>query len=354
MTNLRLRYVHSFVDRHGRARFYFRHRGNRWPLPAPGTQGFHEAYEACMARLKSGPAPDRVAFLPGSLAWAIEKFIASPEYKARAPATRAADRRLYDELKRHAGTGLLKDLRPRHVKAIRDHFRTTFTASIADAAIARLSVLWDYADEHLQVDIADNPTHGIRRVHKGQTEREPWPDDVLERFENEAPSALRVAFLLALYTGQRRSDLVKMKWAQFDGDSIDVKQTKTGQPLTIPCHRRLRETLDKLPRRQSEYILLGERGRPLGADSLSMAFRRMLARLGIKGYSIHGLRKNAAKALADAGCDPRQIMAITGHRTFAMAFHYAKRADQRLAARAAMDKWEAAESGKPVNIRGRK
>ena len=245
----------------------------------------------------------------------------------------------------------MKDLQPRHVKAIRDHFRKTFTASTADAAIARLSVLWAYADEHLQVETAANPTVGIRRVHKAKGEREPWPDEVMQTFEDQAPGALRLAYLLLLYTGQRRSDVVKMKWSQFDGEGIEVRQQKTGQPLTIPCHRRLREALAKLPRR-SEFILTGERGRPLGPEGLSVAIRRTLARLGVKGFTTHGLRKNAAKALADAGCDARQIMAITGHRTFAMAFHYAKRADQRIAARAAMDKWEAAESGKPQNKQG--
>jgi integrase len=65
-----------------------------------------------------------------------------------------------------------------------------------------------------------------------------------------------------------------------------------------------------------------------------MAFRRELDRLDAKGYSVHGLRKNAGVALADAGCDVREIMAILGHRTHGMAMHYTKRADQKRRARA--------------------
>ena len=35
---LRLPYVHSFTDKTGRVRYYFRHRGKRWPLPGqPGS-----------------------------------------------------------------------------------------------------------------------------------------------------------------------------------------------------------------------------------------------------------------------------------------------------------------------------
>jgi integrase len=63
----------------------------------------------------------------------------------------------------------------------------------------------------------------------------------------------------------------------------------------------------------------------------------------LNGYSVHGLRKNAAQTLAEAGCDVQDIMAITGHRSIGMALHYAKRADRKRRARQAMDKWEAAE-----------
>jgi integrase len=357
MTTLRLRYVHSFVDRHGHARYYFRFRGQRWALPTLGDPGFMTAYEACKARIASGglPAAPRVAFLPGSLGWAIERFLGSDEYRRRAPATQAGDRRILDELRRHVGAGMMRDMRDRHAKAIRDHFREEFSTSTADVALGLLSVLWNFADEHLQLDLGANPTLGVRRLHKAKSEREPWTDDVIAAFEAQAVPEMRLALLLLLYTGQRRSDVVKMKWAQFDGDVIEVRQQKTGEPLIIPCHARLKEALARLPRR-SEFILVGERGGPLGPEGLSMAFRRTLKRAGVTGYSVHGLRKNAGVALADAGCDMREIMAILGHRTFAMALHYTKRADQRRRARSAMDKWEAAEaeSGKPKNVAGSK
>jgi integrase len=354
MTTVRLRYVHSFVDRHGHARYYFRIRGQRWPLPPPGDPGFMVAYEACKAQIASGAvATARVMFGPGTLGWVIERFISSDDYRRRAYETRRSDRLILDELRKHAGTGLFRDLRSRHVKAIRDHFRAVFSTTNADRAVGALSILWAFADEHLSLDLEANPTTGVRRIHKAMREREPWPDEVMAAFETQVGPELRLALALLLYTGQRRSDVVKMRWDQFDGEAIEVRQQKTGEPLIIPCHARLKAMLDRAPRR-SQFILIGERGRPLAPESLSMAFRRALRRAGITGYSVHGLRKNAGVALADAGCDMREIMAILGHRTYAMALHYTKRADQRRRARSAMNKWEAAESGKPRNIAGSK
>src|SRR5260370_37477485 len=103
-----------------------------------------------------------------------------------------------------------------------------------------------------------------------------------------------------------------MRWDQFDGEAIEVRQQKTGEPLIIPCHARLKAMLDRAPRR-SQFILIGERGRPLAAESLSMAFRRALRRAGITGYSVHGLRKNAGVGAADAWGGIAEIMGILGH-----------------------------------------
>jgi integrase len=268
--------------------------------------------------------------------------MASPEYADRAMNTRLQDRRLFDELRASFGTGMLRDLRDRHVKAIRDHFRQKHSASVADAAISRISVLWQYADQHLDIDLGANPTAGVSRVHKAKKEHEPWPDDVLAAFDAHAPGHLRLAVMLLLYTGQRRSDVVKMRWSQFDGDIIEVVQQKTGQPVAIPCHHRLRSILSTLPR-GGAFILTGERGAPYQAASLAAMVRKQLHAIGIHGYSVHGLRKNAALALSQAGCSVPEIMAVTGHRSAAMALHYSKRAEKGLLARAAIDKWEAKE-----------
>jgi integrase len=140
-----------------------------------------------------------------------------------------------------------------------------------------------------------------------------------------------------------------MKWSQFDGEFIEVRQQKTGAMLSIPCHSELREELENMPR-AADTILVGERGTALTGPSLSTMVHRQLRDMGVRGYVIHGLRKNAAVALANAGCGPMEIAAVTGHQTLSMVQHYSKRLDQRLRAREAMSKWE--RSGKPANRRG--
>jgi integrase len=290
MTRVRLPYVDSFVDRHGHPHWYFRFRGKRWPLPAPGSPGFLEAYERLKKAVQENTAAVAlVSFLPGSLGHAIEKLTGDKSYiKTRASSTRKGERRLFDHLRTKFGSGLLKDLTPRHIKIIRDEIRAEFASSVADKAVSLISIVWTYANEHLDLDLAANPTTGIKRVHKVGKGAQPWPQELLDRFIVEAPAALAFAVRLGLYTGQRRSDTVRMLWTQFDGETIEVRQQKTGELLAIPCHEKLRAELQAMPR-HGQTILIGERGHSLTAHSLGVLVSRALKRMGVAGYSIHGL-----------------------------------------------------------------
>ena len=72
--------------------------------------------------------------------------------------------------------------------------------------------------------------------------------------------------------------------------------------------------------------------------------RTATAEIGAPECSAHGLRCNAANALAEAECSVPEIMAITGHKTFKEAQRYASHRDQKKLARQAITKWEVANS----------
>ena len=52
----------------------------------------------------------------------------------------------------------------------------------------------------------------------------------------------------------------------------------------------------------------------------------------------HGLRKAAARRLAEAGCSANEIAAITGHASLEEVARYTRAAEQRKLARSAMDR----------------
>jgi integrase len=343
MATMRLRYVHSFVDKTGHTRFYFRYRGKRWPLSgAPGSSEFALRYDELRRDcIKPEPGRGNVAFGPNTLGSVIEKYITSDAFTSKAHHTKRQYRRLLDRIKELCGRALITDLREEHVREIRSRFLpATFTA---DSTVMLLSTLWLFAKENLAMRLGPNPTTDIRKLHRQAWEHEPWPEAVIKKFAAEArPKAnASLALLLLLYTGQRAGDVAAMKWEQYDGKGIKVRQQKTAELLWIPCHSKLKDALDRAEWK-SEFILTTQLGSGYSAGAFCNMIAEATAQIGHKEYTAHGLRKNAAIALAEADCTVHQIMAITGHKTLKQAMHYTKGVAQKRLAREAIDKLESA------------
>jgi integrase len=344
MALLRLRNVHSFVEKKtGKVYYYFRHRSEQWPLPGvPGSTEFTRAYDAFLQRITTGKRA-RVIFAATTLGGVIEQYISSKAFNLKAPATKRIYRRILDQLSLLAGRCLMIDLQERHVRKMRQHFRSS---SLADKAVMLIGVLWVFAKENLAMQLGPNPVTDIRQLHRRARVYEPWPIDLIEQLRLRAKPTVRLAISLLLYTGQRIGDVTTMRWAQYDGTSIRVRQQKTDALLQIPVHSALKAVLDAAPRR-SEFIL----GVGYSVGGLSQLIKRALERAGAGQYTAHGLRKNAAIALAEAGCTPHEVAAVTGHRSLRMVQHYTAGAEQKKLARSAIDRLEVARTRTEVGGR---
>jgi integrase len=143
-----------------------------------------------------------------------------------------------------------------------------------------------------------------------------------------------------LYTGQRRSDVHRMTWADVSAGTIRVVQQKTGRKLTIPLHRDLIDVL-AISNRDRLAIINTEYGRPFTVDGFSQWFRDAITAAGLPlDCRPHGLRKAAGRRLAEAGCSAHEIMAVLGHKTLSEAERYTREADQARLAGEAMMKLE--------------
>src|SRR5262249_56139814 len=118
---------------------------------------------------------------------------------------------------------------------------------------------------------------------------------------------LGFAVRTALGTGLRRSDLVKLRWDDLKGDHFEICQQKTGAPVFVGCTEELLAELKTMPR-IADTIIVGDRGNPVTAASLSRMVRLKLRDMGVAGYSIHGLRKNPGTQIAQpAGTQPQTL-----------------------------------------------
>jgi len=217
--------------------------------------------------------------------------------------------------------------------------------------VDKIGMLWGFAKEHLDMDdLGPNPSKEVASLHKGSTPHPKWPEELCRAFEQlDNPRMVRAYYLLR-YTGQRRSDVVKMQPRQFDGSAIEVVQQKTGSYCWIPCHQNLRDHLTATGIDHHPYLLTSSTGDRYQATSLTNLIIVECKRLGFPGFSPHGLRHLAGAALAEAGCTVDEIMSILGHKTEGEARVYVQQANRKIMAASGVLKWEQKSkgSGNPV------
>ena len=186
---------------------------------------------------------------------------------------------------------------------------------------------------------ADDPTREVKAVRIVSDGHHSWTDDEIAQFEQCHPvgSRARLALGLLLYTGQRRGDVIRMGAQHIRNGALYVKQEKTGTELIIPLHPSLAAIIAAAPRDHLTFVTTRLVG-PFQGSALSRWFRERCDEARLPHCCAHGLRKAAARRLAEAGCTAHEIGAITGHASLTELVRYTRAADQRRLAESAMTK----------------
>lgn len=228
--------------------------------------------------------------------------------------TRADYTKLIQVLEREFGdfpVAALAESRARHVfLAWRDELaeKSRRQADYAYTVLARI-LSWAL-DRRL---ILANPCERAGRLYNGSRAESVWSEEDEAAFFRVAPTTLRAAYTLAVWTGQRQGDLLRLTWAAYDGESIRLRQSKTGARVVIPVSDALRGLLDGM-RRVSPVILTNSDDRPWTPNGFRTAWRRTTAKAGISGLTFNDLRGTAVTRFARAECTHAEIGAITGHK----------------------------------------
>lgn len=188
----------------------------------------------------------------------------------------------------------------------------------------------------------------IKRFAEG--EHHTWTDGEIAKYERKWPigSRERLAFALLLYTGQRASDVTKMAWTDVSDDGIWVVQRKTKAKLLVPLHPELRSILATTAK-SGGAILQTSFNKPFSTDGFSNYMADKISAADLPDRCVtHGLRKAAARRLAEAGCSANEIASITGHATLEEVARYTKAAEQKKLARAAIERLSKASD--PIKI----
>lgn len=327
------KFVQAFIDRNGNPRFYFRRRGFKSvPLPGlPWSPQFMEVYEAALSGepLKVGASRTK----PGTVSAAIIGYYCSQSFLTLAPSTQQPRRGILEHFRAEHGDKRIASLQRQHIIAL---LRTKRRFAARHWLMA-VRALMNYA---VEVGLReDNPTAGVKLPNLKTDGYHSWTEAEIEQFEacHGPGTRARLALTLLLYTGQRRGDAIRMGRQHIRDGVVHVRQQKTGIQLAIPIHAALAAVIAETPA-DNLTLLTTQTGKPFSAAGFGNWFRDRCNEAGLRHCSAHGLRKAAARRLAEAGCTMHEIAAITGHASLSEVQRYTKAADQARLARAAMDK----------------
>ena len=331
-------FVHAYIDRHGKPRYYLRRKGFvKVPLPgAPLSTQFMDAHAAALA---GQPAiqPGRGRAKAGTMAALALSYMAAPAFTLLADNSRRDYRHAIERFCNQHGDKLVAELQRRHV--IKLMAAMSDRPQAANQLRKMLRVLMQHA-----VDIgmrADDPTRDTKPIKIRSAGHHPWTEQEIEQFEQRHPvgTRQRLALDLLLYTGQRSGDVRRMGPQHIQQDVITVRQEKTRTDLSIPIHQRLRETLDATPSGHLTFIVTGS-GTPFKAGSFSMWFKKACQSQACRtaARTVYAMRPRGG---SDAGATPHEVASITGHRSLSEISRYTKSADQKRLAVSAMSKVKA-------------
>lgn len=339
VATIKLAYVDRFRDPRGVWRYYFRRSRNspRVALPGrPGDPEFMAAYQLAIAAFEPVNPPRALAPAAGTVDALAVAYYRSPNFLGLKASTQKTYRREIDRWREKNGTKRIVQFQRRHIL---EQMAARHEASGPEAANNLLRVVRILCAFAVENDWRrDNPALGVKKFKMRGDGFVAWSEDDIAKYLKhwKAGTRQRLALLLLLYTGQRRSDVIQMGRQHVSGDTIRVKQAKTGAQLVIPMHPDLRGVLKQLPK-DALAFLTTQYGKPFkDGASFGNQFREWCKDAGLAGRSAHGLRKSAAVRLVEAGCSSKEVAAITGHASLREIERYTKAAEQERLARAAI------------------
>jgi len=137
---------------------------------------------------------------------------------------------------------------------------------------------------------------------------------------------------LALFTGMRKGELLKLKWSDLDYDSglILIRSPKGKKSVYIPMNQQARATLEGHPR-IGEHVFVNSKGKPFKEIRKRVDAIKTAAGLP-KGFRpLHGLRHVYASLLASSGqVDIYTLQRLLTHKSTTTTQRYAHIMDQAL------------------------
>ena len=359
MATLKLKYVNSFYDRHGRLRHQCRIPGrNSFGLPGlPGSAEFMEAYQAALAgapMISTEVGVSRTK--PGTVNSTIIGYYKDKLFtEALAPESQRMRRAILERFRNQHGEKRIALLTRTHIIRLLEPMKPHAQKNWLKA----MRGLMAYAVTQQMITI--DPTEGVKPTKPVRSNGHmTWHEPQIERFRAYYPlgTMARLALELMLNIAARRYDAHVLGHQHIRDEGKGPKLCwrphktlrTTNKLLKVPILSELQSALDAMPPSDDILTLLkNDYGRPFAsAAAFGNKFADWCRAAGLKpvlcddgrvrSFRAHGLRKAALRALAHAECTDEEMMQVSGHSDARQLREYLDEVDQEEMADSAFNK----------------
>ena len=212
------------------------------------------------------------------------------------------------------GTLPIKDLAVKGTRATFLDWRDEFgeaSARQADYHWTVLNVAMNWALGREMID--RNPFAKADKLYDTTRVDKIWMPADEKKLLAVASPPIALAFLLAIHTGQRQGDLLRLTWSAYDGVRINLRQGKGDVPVSVKLVSALKTALDRTEREHGRILVTARSGEPWTENGFRVSWRKAKIAAGITGLTFHDLRGTAVTRLFLAGATEAEIATITGH-----------------------------------------
>jgi integrase len=244
----------------------------------------------------------------------VNAYLASPKYKGLAKATRQSYLRHLILAQSVLGSRSIEVVRPALVQAFLDGLSDL--PAKQKVALTALKAVERWA---IVRDLLPRPITMGTEAPGGEGGHKPWTAEQVELAEKHAAPHIAKVITVAANTGQRGSDLVRIRWSDLETYNgrigINVITQKVGLQLWIPLTQELNDAIQSWERAPG-HLLLKKDGMPWTRPQLSDQWLKERdtnpALKPLAGLTLHGLRATAIVRLRRAGVSTGLISSLVG------------------------------------------
>lgn len=311
----------------------------------PWTESFMAEYEAA-----KGNAPKitpKIGVKPDTWGWLCAQYAKEcADYKRLDVSTRTVRKRILDSMCAEpiapGSDRVFKDLPLARMTAddlevLRDRKLDLPEAANGRVKAARMVTRWGFKKKHIKTNFG-------RDVETFKTATQGWHTWALEEveaFEKRWPIGTkpRLALALLMFTGVRKSDLVRLGKQHVKNGYLvfTVHKGRNRKPkrLSIPILPELQRVINASPTGDMTFLVTAY-GKAFTDKGMGVRMREWCDAAGLSQCSAHGLRKAGATIAAENGATASQLMAVFGWDSMEHAELYTRAADQKRLATDAM------------------